>query len=113
LLNVYLEDELNKLSLTDLNNGKSQVEPKVKMTWTDSKVALIELMYALHARGVFNHGRADLKEISKCMEDTFGVDLGQYHRTFLEIRIRKTGRTKFLDSLHESLIRRMDEADEK
>lgn len=113
LLNVYLVDELNKLSLTDLNNGKSQVEPKVKITWTDSKVALIELMYAIHARGVFNHGRADLKEISKCMEDTFGVDLGQYHRTFLEIRIRKTGRTKFLDSLHESLIRRMDEADEK
>lgn len=113
LLNVYLEDELNKLTLRDLNNGKSQVEPKVKMTWTDSKVALIELMYALHARGVFNHGSADLKEISKCLEDTFGVDLGQYHRTFLEIRIRKTGRTKFLDSLHESPIRRMDEADEK
>lgn len=113
LLNVYLEDELNKLSLTDLNNGKSQVEPKVKMTWTDSKVSLIELMYALQARGVFNNGTADLKEVAAFFEDTFGIELGQYHRTFLEIRIRKTGRTKFLDSLHESIIRRMDEADEK
>ena len=113
LLNVYLEDELNKLSLTDLNNGKSQVEPKVKLAWTDSKVALIELMYALQAKGVFNNGAADLKEIAAFFDDLFDLDLGQYHRTFLEIRIRKTGRTKFLDSLQESIIRRMDEADEK
>ncbi|GAA5042493.1 hypothetical protein GCM10011506_45050 [Marivirga lumbricoides] len=113
LLNVYLEDELNKLDMRDINNGKSQVEPKVKLAWTDSKVALIELMYALQARGVFNNGIADLKEIAAFFEDLFDIDLGQYHRTFLEIRIRKTGRTKFLDSLKESVIRRMDEADEK
>ena len=118
LLNVYLEDELNKLDMRDLNNGRSQQgrlagEPKGKLTWTDSKVALIELMYALQARGVFNNGIADLKEIAAFFEDTFGIEVGQYHRTFLEIRIRKTGRTKFLDSLRDSLTRRMDEADDK
>jgi len=113
LLNVYLEDKLNKLDMRDVNNGKSQVEPKVKLAWTDSKVALIELMYALHAKGVFNNGAADLKEIAAFFEDLFDADLGQYHRTFLEIRIRKTGRTKFLDSLRDSLTRRMDEADDK
>lgn len=113
LLNVYLEDELNKLDMRDINNGKSQVEPKVKLAWTDSKVALIELMYALQARGVFNNGIADLKEIAAFFENLFDIDLGQYHRTFLEIRIRKTGRTKFLDSLRDSLTRRMDEADDK
>lgn len=113
LLNVYLEDELNKLDLRDMANGKSQVEPKGKLVWTESKVSLIELMYALQARGVFNNGTADLKEVAAFFEDTFGIELGQYHRTFLEIRIRKTGRTKFLDSLQESIIRRMDEADEK
>lgn len=113
LLNVYLEDELNKLDLRDMANGKSQVEPKGKLVWTESKVSLIELMYALQARRVFNNGTADLKEVAAFFEDTFGIELGQYHRTFLEIRIRKTGRTKFLDSLQESIIRRMDEADEK
>ena len=113
LLNVYLEDELNKLDMRDLSNGRSQGEPKGKLTWTDSKVALIELMYALQARGVFNNGIADLKEIVAFFEDTFGIEVGQYHRTFLEIRIRKTGRTKFLDSLRDSLTRRMDEADDK
>lgn len=115
LLNVYLEDRLLNLDMKDVNtaNVTSQVNHKLKLTWTESKVSLIELMYSLQARGVFNNGTADLKEVASFFEDTFGVELGQYHRTFLEIRIRKTGRTKFLESLQESLIRRMDEADEK
>lgn len=115
LLNVYLEDRLLNLDMKDVNtaNVTSQVNLKLKLTWTESKVSLIELMYSLQARGVFNNGTADLKEVAAFFEDTFGVELGQYHRTFLEIRIRKTGRTKFLDSLQESIIRRMDEADEK
>ncbi|MAE84403.1 MAG: tetracycline regulation of excision, RteC [Flammeovirgaceae bacterium] len=113
LLNVYLEDELNKLSMNDITNHKSYLEPKGKISWTESKVALIELMYGLHSRGVFNNGTADLKEIALFFEEVFGMELGQYHRTFLEIRIRKTGRTKFINSLQDSLIRRMDEADDK
>lgn len=117
LLNVYLEDELNKLDMRDNNNIKTYacgaVSTNTQLSWTYSKVALIELMYALHGKGVFNHGTADLKEVAVFLEECFGVELGQYHRTFLEIRIRKTGRTKFLDALNESLIRRMDEADDK
>lgn len=68
-------------------------------------------MYALQSKGVFNNGSADLKEVAAFLEHTFEIDLGQYHRTFLEIRIRKTGRTKFLDTLTETLTTRMDEAD--
>lgn len=37
--------------------------PKVKLTWTVSKVFLIELVYALYLFGAFNHGKATLKEI--------------------------------------------------
>jgi hypothetical protein len=80
--------------------------------WTGSKVALIELLYALHTEGVFNHGNADLKEVANIFEAAFNVDLGQYHRTFLEIRARKSERAKFLSSLKEKLLVRMEEADE-
>lgn len=113
LLNVYLEDELNHLDIRETSTAKSQAKPNSVLTWTGSKSALIELMYALQARGVFNNGVADLKDIAAFFESIFGIELGQYHRTFLEIRIRKTGRTKFLDSLREGLIVRMDEADDK
>lgn len=111
LIQVYLENELTSLD-RKLPKEKSQVNHKVKQTWTGSKVALIELLYAFHSEKVFNHGTSDLKEIAEYLENTFDVDLGQYHRTFLEIRVRKSDRTKFLNTLKDKLIKRMDDKDE-
>jgi Asp-tRNA(Asn)/Glu-tRNA(Gln) amidotransferase C subunit len=91
---------------------KSQVNPKVKQTWTGSKVALIELLYALHTEGVFNNGTSDLKDIAEYFENVFNIDLGQYHRAFLEIRMRKSDQTKFLNALKEKLVKRMENTDE-
>ncbi len=111
LLQVYLEDKLLAID-NKQPREKSQVNPKVKQTWTGSKVALIELLYALHSEGVFNNGASDLKDIATYLEHVFDIDLGQYHRAFLEIRVRKSDRTKFLTALKENLIKRMDDADE-
>lgn len=111
-LQVYLEEELSNLDRKD-TSMISQDVPKVKLCWTESKTALIELIYALHTHGAFDNGRAEIKDIAASFEYLFGVELGDYYRTFLEIRVRKTGRTKFIDSLKQSLIKRMDEADDK
>ncbi|WP_430393710.1 RteC domain-containing protein [Chryseobacterium profundimaris] len=69
--------------------------PTTKLSWTGSKVALIELVYALQTEGVFNNGNADLKEIIENFEQIFSIDLGQFNRVFLVIRIRKSSPTKF------------------
>ena len=111
LIKVYLEDELSNLEKI-LASEKIHLNPKSKQTWTGSKVALIELIYALHAEGVINNGTSDLKSVFEFFENILKIDLGQYHRTFLEIRVRKTNRTKFLDSLKETLIKKMDEIEE-
>ena len=111
LLQVYLEDKLLLLE-TKQPNQKSQVNPKVVQNWTGSKVALIELLYALHSEGVFNNGASDLKDIATYLESTFNINLGQYHRAFLEIRMRKGDRTKFMTSLKDNLRKRMDNSDE-
>ncbi|WP_262732680.1 RteC domain-containing protein [Gaetbulibacter sp. NE] len=109
LLEVFIENKLQETS----NNyrQKSQRKPNSALTWTGSKVALIELLYALHSQGVFNNGATDLKDIALYFESVFNINLGQYRRTFLEIRIRKTNRTKFINSLKESLVKRMDDTD--
>lgn len=112
LLQVYLHDELNYLELHD-KKDKPQIVPKIKQSWTGSKTALIELIYALHSQSVLDNGKADIKEIASYFEHIFNIDLGDYYRTYLEIKIRKIGRAKFLDLLKESLIKRMDEQDEK
>lgn len=82
-----------------------------QLKWTTSKVDLIELVYALHAAGVFNNGRADVKEIAECLQRIFDVDLGQYNRVFYDIRARKINKTKFLDALKDGLKKRMNETD--
>lgn len=107
---VFLESELVKLE--ESSNSKTSQTKHKDPVWTGSKVALIELIYALHAEGVFANGTADLKEVVAIFESAFAIDLGQFNRVFLEIRARKSEKTKFLNSLTERLIGRMDEADE-
>jgi len=111
LIQVYLEDKLLIMENREPKE-KSQVNPKLKQNWTGSKVALIELLYALHTEGVFNNGASDLKDIAEYFENIFNIDLGQYHRAFLEIRMRKSDQTKFLNTLKEKLVKRMENTDD-
>jgi hypothetical protein len=111
----YLENELRLIKNMTLNHNQvnhSQVNHKSPIYWSGSKTALIELMYALHTTNCINDGKAELKQIADFIEQSFHISLGQFNRVFLEIRARKMGRTKFLDSLKEELIKRMDIADD-
>ena len=111
LIQLNLENNLVLIGSKD-NGEKSQRKPYLKMIWTSPKVALIELVYALHTEGVFNNGAADLKDIAEYFEHIFEIDLGQYRRTFLEIRTRKADRAKFLTTLNKGLLKRMEDTDE-
>ena len=111
LVQVYIETKIHKISKKEYKE-KSQLEPKGKIIWTSPKVALTEILYAFHTKGVFNNGAAELKDIASYFEEVFHIDLGQYRRTFLEIRERKSDKTKFLNSLEDELLKRMEETDE-
>ena len=97
-IKVFLEEQIAKLNRkTKTIQTPSPLHKGPK--WTGSKVELIELIYALHTEGVLNKGASGLKEITSFFESVFEIDLGQFHRVFLEIRNRKTERTKFLNTL--------------
>ncbi len=55
LIQVYLETKIYKISKKEYKE-KSQLEPKGKIIWTSPKVALTEILYAFHSKGVFNNG---------------------------------------------------------
>src|SRR5690606_38136338 len=102
----YLLQKINHLE----NGGKElEAQRKHSSTWTDSKSALVELAYALYCRGSINYGKADIKQIVSELEYLFNIHLGNFYRTYLDIAIRKKSRTPYIDSLKESLERRMDE----
>lgn len=106
LIQVYLEDQLN-------NNNQRKLFETTPLNWTGSKTSLIELIYSLHSQGSIDNGNADIKIIAKTFENMFNIDLGDFYHSYLELKGRKINRTKFLDSLRDALIKRMDEQDEK
>lgn len=105
----HLQDHLSREIKKILDPAGVSISSKLK--WTAPKVALVELVYALKAANVFNHGKVSISDIAQCLEETFQKDLVQYYRTFQEIRIRKTGRTNFIDALKEHLEKWMDNTD--
>lgn len=107
LIQVYIEDQL----YTKTQGNKSVAIEK--LSWTGSKTAMIELIYALNCQGVFDNGNSDIRLIAQYFEDTFNIELGNFYQTFLELRTRKINRTKFIDELRDGLLKKMDEQDEK
>ena len=109
MLIIYLKTEIDKL---EYNNGMETVinpfQNQSKLFWTANKTDLIELIYALHSSGAINSGAADIKEIATACEHLFNINLGDYYRTYLEIRSRKTNQTKFLDKMKDTLLTRME-----
>lgn len=99
---VFIQDELQHLTTTAHLQGM--------LRWTASKASLIELIYALYYTGSVNSGR-DIKSIVKGIEVCFNTRLGNYYKTFQDLRLRKKGQTTFLDHLREKLQLRMDEFD--
>lgn len=113
LLEIYLKEQLIALNNKEVIEPKYQVTPKVKLSWTDSKAALIEIIYALHYQGSFNNGKADLKEIAAYFEAMFNIDLGDVYRTWYAIKSRKIDSAAYLETLKALLLKKMDEPDNK
>lgn len=112
MLIVYLQGEIDTLTINLDDLKDTPMERPSKLFWTGSKTDLIELIYALHSSNSINSGTVDIKELAAHFEHFYNVDLGNYYHTFIEIRSRKTGRTKFLDKLIEMLKQRMEELDD-
>lgn len=82
-----------------LDNPQGNIAYKHDLQWTSSKVALVELIYALHHSGAINNGSADIISIVNLLEEVFNLKLDNFYKKFSEIKIRKGRRTKFLDEL--------------
>ncbi|MFD2586053.1 RteC domain-containing protein [Croceitalea marina] len=112
MLIVYLQGEVDYLDKIIETPENMPIQKPSNLFWTGSKTDLIELLYALHASSSINSGTVDIKELASHFEHFYNIDLGNYYHTFIEIRSRKTSRTKFLDKLIEMLNQRMESLDE-
>lgn len=106
LLYTYLLTKINPDENPDviLQNSESTKD----IFWTDSKNALIELVYALYASGAISHGKIGIRKISLIFQILFRVPLGDLHHAFHRMKTRTGSRTAFLDQLKSSLEEYMD-----
>lgn len=105
----------NEIMILENNNTETIRKPNLiesKLNWTGSKTDLVELIYALYSSGAINSGTADIKELAIAFQNIFNIELGEYYRTYLEIRYRKINQTKFLDQIKDSLLQHMEESDQ-
>ena len=111
MLEIYLEQKLQSINKQAVIDKSRASLPDNPFRWTGTKIAAIELGYAIYAAGVLNNGNADIKEIMTYIEASFKIDLVDYYRAYLSMREKKRDRTSFLTSLINKLLRKMDEDD--
>ncbi|GGF79189.1 RteC domain-containing protein [Wenyingzhuangia marina] len=76
--------------------------------WTGSKTDLVELIYALKTSGVINNGDYQIKELIEVLSDIFNIELGNFYKTFSEIRNRANNQTKFINKLALNLVKKIE-----
>ena len=106
LLYAYLLTKINPDESPDVILQKP--ESSKDIFWTDSKNAIIELIYALYASGVISHGKIGIRKISLMFQILFRIPLGDLHHAFHRMKTRSGSRTSFLDQLKFSLEEYMD-----
>lgn len=106
LLYTYLLTKINPEEDPDMIIQK--LENSKDIFWTDSKNALIELVYALYASGAISHGKIGIRKVSLIFQVLFRVPLGDLHHAFHRMKTRAGSRTSFLDQLKVALEEYMD-----
>ena len=103
-IKIYLEGLLTKIDSPPVkpNSVFSQLQ------WSGTKTDMVELIYGLQESGII---KADIATIAQQFQTIFSVDLGDFYKTWTEIRARKKGRTKLLSKMIVDLNRRIDDYD--
>ena len=98
-LSSYLNAELLKLEQPSTNHFEATNFPKVKVTWTDSIVALVEIICALYSTGSSTCICSQL-EYRIFLIINFIVKLYVTHRLYLKIIKKYWGKEKSLQLIH-------------
>lgn len=107
----YFQNEIEQLNINP-DSQQQQISPKESnLNWTANKVDLVEIIYALNSVKAINNGEIDIKEMASTFETVFNIELGDYYRTFLEIKARKLTNTKFLNQLILKLTEQIEESE--
>ncbi|WP_010256725.1 RteC domain-containing protein [Myroides injenensis] len=102
ILQNYLHEKIQEYDVG--NNSISSSN----LVWSESKNALIELIYALYLSGSINNGKGEIRKIALLFQELFGIKLLDIHHAFHRMKTRAKSKTCYLDKLKEVLVEYME-----
>ncbi|MGV8134128.1 MAG: RteC domain-containing protein [Mangrovibacterium sp.] len=104
MLVEYIAREIEKI---DDPEGNKQILSKSPLRWTDNKIDLHEIIYALYYAGSVNHGKATITDLADAFEKMFNIEIKRdiYHSP--KEMIQRTASAKFLSQLVDIIQRKM------
>lgn len=105
-LNTYLAQQL------DRKRDEPTPQEGVKLKWTDKKIYLQELTYALAYSNSINNGDVTVKTVARMFETAFDIDLSNTYRSRQEMYSRKDV-AMYMNLLITRFKAGMDEADDR
>lgn len=107
LLNNYLISKLEHSVNEEVLLAESSSENN-EAYWSETKVALTEILYGLYVSGSICNGRISVKRLSELFQVFFKVDLGDVHHSFHRMKTRAGDRTPYLTHVKMKLEEYMD-----
>ncbi|MCT4646495.1 MAG: RteC domain-containing protein [Carboxylicivirga sp.] len=106
----YLSTEINKLHILRNNQRLSfkKALGKSPFNWTDNKIAVAELIYALVESGSINNGNVDINALAEHICMLFNIEDMEIYRAYVDIKNRKKNPVPFIDRLRENLLKRIN-----
>lgn len=107
MLQEYLKEKRKIITKTLEATPQKPLPFDTKLNWTDTQAGLVEIIYAIHAKGCINDGNATIKAIVETLEAVFNINISDYRRTFQDIKNRHQS-ARFLNKLSFALTQKID-----
>jgi len=102
-IKIYVDQLLRRIDRPTLT-----IPTESQLEWSGSKTDLVELIYGLQESGII---KSDINTIAQHFQSIFTIDLGDFYKTWTEIRARKKDKTKLFSKIIVDLNNRIENYD--
>lgn len=99
----YLFGRMNDKDIRDKREKELHRILHSHYTWTETKAAIVELIYGLFAVGCINNGKAEIADLARIFSLIFNIDIGDFYHAYLALKIKKKSPTAFLEKMMQRL----------
>lgn len=95
----YLFERMNDKGIKSKRERELHRILQSHYTWTETKAAIVELIYGLFTVGCINNGKAEIADLARIFSLIFNIDMGDFYHAYLALKIKKKSPTAFLEKM--------------